>query len=156
MKKTTIQIKHFFGGVYMYLGLLFAMLGVIFLIFDLRVSIALLFISILVFSTVYKLAIVKEKGYYQDYLWLLGIKIGRKRSFKSLDSLILNKFKYKQKLNSRGSSTVIEYDLYKGFIVFDGDNKVFIGESKKRSKIDKRIHELKDAYQLEVIDKSGE
>lgn len=154
MNKTTIPVKHLFGGVYMYLGLLFAMIGVIFFLFEIWVSLVLIFVSILAFTTVQKLSIVKEHGYYHTYTWLLGIKIGRKIPFQSIDYLLINKNTYVQRIRVRGGGSVTEYDMYKGYIVFDHDIKVFIGESKKKSKIEKRMQLLKENYQLELIDKA--
>lgn len=140
----------------MYAGLLCGVLGLPLLIYEPIVAAILIFLFFLVLSTVYKLDIFIEDGVYHDYLWLLGMKKGKKYEFKKIDNLILSKHTYKQRLNSRGSSTVIEYDLYKGFIVFDDDNKVLIGESKRKIKIEKRISKLKKELTVTVLDTTEE
>ena len=78
---------------------------------------------------------------------------------KTFNKLILFSYKWQtldnvEDLDYEKSRMVTEYDMYKGFIVFDRDNKVFIGESKKKSKIEKRMQLLKEHYQLELIDKA--
>ena len=152
MSKVAFKVKHYFDGVYMYLGVLFAMLGLIFMILDVVVALVFLFLTLLVFSTIYKLAIYKDEKIYHDYLWIFGLKKGKKYTFESIDKLVMTKGKYKQRFNSRGSTTVIEYDIYKAYIVFDQDKKILIGESKNAAKVEKQVAKLRDKLGLEVDD----
>lgn len=152
MKKVTVKVKHFFDGVYMYIGLLLAMLGVIFLLFDVIVAGIFFVFSLLVFSTVYKLAVFKDQGYYRNYLWLLGIKKGDKVKFNSIDGLLIDKHKHEHHLSKRKPDAMIEYMLFRGYIIFDGNKKVLVCETKNRSKIEKRISKLRDELGVNVID----
>jgi hypothetical protein len=152
MDKVVVKVRHFFDGVYMYIGLLLAMLGVIFLLFNFVVSLILFFGSLLVFSTVYKLAIFKEAGYYKNYLWLFGFKKGRKIMFKSLDGLMMEKHKHEHHLSKKNPDATIEYTVYSGYLIFDGEKKVSIGDSKNQTKIEKKISKLRDKLGISVLD----
>ena len=152
MAKVSLKIKHFFDGVYMYLGLLLAMIGVIFLLFDIVVSGIFLFLSILVFTTVYKLSIDTKNGFYRKYIWFLGLKKGKKYPFSTINKLILRKRKYEHQLSSKMPNGIVEYEVYKAYIVFDKSNQLLIGESKNRNKIEKRVAKLRDQLSLEVQD----
>ncbi|MDH5366496.1 MAG: hypothetical protein OEW67_05875 [Cyclobacteriaceae bacterium] len=152
MNKISIKVKHYFNGGFVYLGLLFGIIGVIFLVFEPIFFVILIFLSVIIYSTAYKLDIYKDECIYHDYLWFLGMKRGKKYDFNTIDKLIIDRETNKQRLNSRGSSTVIEFDLYKGFVVFDEDIKVQIGESKRKRKIEKRISKLKKELDIPVMD----
>ena len=152
MNKVTIKVKHFFEGVYMYTALLMVMLGVIFLLYDLVVAFLFFFLSLLVFSTVYKLAVFKDEGFYKNYLWFMGIKKGSKVKFKSIDGLMIVQIKHAHHLSKNNPDAVLEYTLFRGYIIFDGHKKVLIGQSKNQAKIEKKISKLRDELGVNVID----
>ena len=152
MDKVTVKVRHFFDGVYMYIGLLLSMLGVIFLLFNYIISLILFFGSLLVFSTVYKLAIFKEAGYYKNYLWIFGIKKGTKIEFYTLDGLMIEKHKHEHHLSKKNPDATVEYTVYSGYLVFDGEKKVSIGDSKNKAKIEKKISKLRDKLDVIVLD----
>lgn len=152
MDKVTVKVRHFFDGVYMYIGLLLAMLGVMFLLFNYIISLILFFGCLLVFSTVYKLSIFKESKYYKSYLWFLGIRKGTRIDFETMDGLVIEKKTYEHRLSKKNPDASIEYTVYSGYLIVDGEKKISIGDSKNKAKIEKKISKLRDKLGISVFD----
>ena len=69
---------------------------------------ACFFLALLVFSTVYKLSVFKDEGYYRKYLWFMGFKKGKKVNFSSIDKLLIMKHHHEHQLSKKNPDAVVE------------------------------------------------
>lgn len=152
MKKQTVSFmtKHYFQGIFMYLGVMLGMISLILIIFQPIVAGGFAFITFLAITTVYRVKIDLNNNTCFEYLWLLGIKKGETYSFNEITQVKMYQNKMTQKLRSRGSSSTIRYTLYTGYLILDGDKKVFVGESKHRDKLLNKLHEIATDLRAEV------
>lgn len=146
--------KHYFHGVYMFVGSLFVMISLMAILYEPIISIILLVLSIIVFTTVYKVRIDLNEKTCFDYIWFLGFKKGEKFTFDEVTRVNMYKNSVSQRLNSRGSSSTFHYTLYKGVIIFDNNRTVYVGESKDKDKMLDKLQGIAVKLHAEVKEAS--
>lgn len=78
----------------------------------------------------------------RKHIKVAGINITKETSkFTKVESLCVRRTKISQRMNSRGSSSVVRYNLYKGFIIADGHARL-ITESKNKDYVVKTMERL--------------
>lgn len=83
-------------------------------------------ISVLCFTTFYKVEINTTEKWFKEYTWVLGLKLGERISYQTLDYLFINVGKVTETTSARIQSTKVTRDEYRGFIKFDGQEKIHI------------------------------
>ena len=73
------------------------------------------------------------------------------QNYTHIESLYINAKKISQKLNSRGSTTTINFTLYQGVAIADG-NKIILTESKEKDKVSEEVTEMARALDLKISD----
>ena len=89
----------------------------------------LLVSSLIVITAKYMLWVDKDQLKYQDYLFIAGAKRGAIQSCESFDSVYLKKVNYSQRLNSRGTSNVVEKEKYQAFLKLGDDSTIDLGSA---------------------------
>ena len=113
-------------------------------------------VGILLFATHYELTLNGNKKYFKRSLYLLGIRIGKRVYFDSIDSCNIVKGKYTD-LHMVGPFGIpSEGELYHAFIKFSDGQLVQIGKNKDRVKLLKKINFFRFDYSVDIIDTEDE
>ncbi|MCV9387175.1 hypothetical protein [Reichenbachiella ulvae] len=70
-------------------------------------------------------------------------------SFDRVEKLELSSTQVSQRVSSRGSSSVIRYELYRAFLI-SGGQRILLGESKKREELLTKLNQLAVIEKVEV------
>ena len=105
-------------------------------------------------STHYRFRIDKEAKTYQDYLWILGFKIGDQKTFDRIDHLYVTSQIKEQVHGSIAIRFNSEVVRYIGYIRFDGQDDVFLAESSLKSTVLKKLQKIADKLDLELDDEA--
>lgn len=73
--------------------------------------------------------------------------------FQSIERLVITSTLVAQRLNSRGSSSVINYTLFQAFLVSEG-TKILLGEGRKKEKLMKHMDRISDIVSVPLHDES--
>jgi hypothetical protein len=93
-------------------------------------------LGLVILTTHYATEIDLSKKVYQDYLFLLGMRLEKEeKRFKHIDRLIVTKGNYSQTLNSRISSRQMDWSDYTGKLITDSDVLDLLTHTDKRSLI---------------------
>jgi hypothetical protein len=85
-----------------------------------------LLLSVVCLTTFYKVDIHVAERWYREYIWVLGIKSGSRISYQTIDYLFINKGRITETTRSHIQSTTISHEEYRGFIKFDGQEKIHL------------------------------
>ena len=83
----------------------------------------------------------------KEFTGILGIELGKKRSHNQLVKLLLKKEKYRQTMNSRGSSTTLRYEVYNAYLVTDKET-ILLTRGKNEKRIARKIKSVADRLGL--------
>jgi hypothetical protein len=112
-------------------------------------------ISILCLTSFYKVEINTSEKWFKEYTWILGIKVGERVPYKTLDYLFINVGKVTETINSRIKTKTKTRDEYRGFIKFDGKEKIHILTNGDYKKLAKDLTELAKTLNTHLIDYSS-
>lgn len=112
-------------------------------------------ISIICLTTYYKVEINTKELWFKEYTWLLGLKIGERMSYKTLDYLFINVGRVTETTSSRIQSTTVQRDEYRGFAKFDGNEKIHILTSGDYTRLAKDMTEIAKNLNTRLIDYSS-
>lgn len=82
--------------------------------------------GVLAITTRYGVEVDFSARQYQEYTWVLGLKIGQRISFDGIKYLFIKDFKITQTFNSRVNSATITKDEYRGYVKFNDQERVHI------------------------------
>ena len=147
----SISTQTYFGDHFYYTGWVLLILGIPIMITNWYVGIIVLLIGILVTTSSYKLVIDLNTKHIEDYLFILGMKRNLLiKEFSQLMKVTVKSSKYSQQLQLRAASTVIEGTMYSAYLVTDTET-LFLGESKSKSRIDRKAQKIAASLGVEFI-----
>lgn len=95
-------------------------------------------ISIICLTTFYKVEVNTVEKWFKEYTWVLGFKIGERVPYRTMDYLFINVGKVTETNRSQIKSATVTRDEYRGFIKFDGKEKIHILTNGSYEKLAKR------------------
>ena len=113
------------------------------------------FISIVCLTTFYKVEVNTSEKWFKEYTWLMGLKMGERVSYKTIDYLFINVGKVTETTGSRIKSTTVTRDEYRGFIKFDGKEKIHILTQGDYKLLAKEMTDLARKFNTHLIDYSS-
>ncbi len=113
-------------------------------------------VGVIIVTTHYGFAIDKEARVYQEYIWLLGWRAGKKVRFHTMHYLLINPAKITRTYNLRVNSTTISELAYNGYVKIDDGEKIHIVGSTNKRVVLKAMEKLKDYLGIRLTDNSGE
>lgn len=148
--KTDFFVNHYFPFHFIVLGIFFILLGMLFILMATWLALLLWILGTIMISTHYRLRIDSEKGFYQSYLWILGMRRGTVKPISKLQYIYINKLRVKS-----GYGFVNRIDIqnkvFRGYIKLDNDFSLFIGQSKDETKLLRKCHRIGNLFSLEII-----
>jgi hypothetical protein len=112
-------------------------------------------ISILSMTSFYKVEINTSEKWFKEYTWVLGLQLGQRVSYQTMDYLFINVGKVAETTSSRAQSTTVTHDEYRGFIKFDGHEKIHILTKSDFQKLAKEMTEIAKKFNTRLIDYSS-
>lgn len=154
MKAIDFKTSGFFSWTIIFLGFVLAFLGLLFVVENPVVGVILLLISLIIFTTHYRLKIDFDNKVFHDYLWILGLKNGDKGKFETIEYLFIKKNKVSQTMSVRVASTTIVKEVYDGYLKFSEQEKIhLITKDSKKDLVDK-LRKISTSLKVKIIDYS--
>jgi hypothetical protein len=112
-------------------------------------------LTILCLTTYYKVEVNAQEKWFNEYVWILGLKNGEPVKYSTLEYLFINRGKVTQTTSSRVQSTTITKDEYRGFIKFDGEEKIHVLTNSNHEKLVREMTKAAQSLQARLFDYSS-
>lgn len=154
MKVIDFKTSGYFPWTIIFLGLVLAFVGFLFVVENPIVGVILLLISLIIFTTHYRLKIDFDNKVFHDYLWILGLKNGDKRKFENIEYLFIKKSKVSQTMYLRVASSTIQKEVYDGYLKFSEKDKIHLVTKDSKKDLIKKLRIMSASLRVKIIDYS--
>ena len=154
MKVIDFKTSGYFSWTLSFAGGLLGAAGLAFVFTNPVVGVILLLISLIVFTTHYRLRIDFDNKVFHDYLWILGLKNGDKGKFENVEYLFIKKSKVSQTMHLRVASSTIQKEVYDGYLKFSEKDKIHLMTKDNKSDLIKKLRVISIALKVKIIDYS--
>lgn len=148
------RLARYFSNQWIFVGFLLLAGGAVLIFKTLVGGVILVLISVVIFTTHYRLAIDLNKKSYYDYVWLLGLKFGDKGIFEKIEYIFIKKNKISQTMNTRVSSTTIRKEVYDGYLKFSEENKIHLVTQDSKQQVVSKLVEIATKLNAKIFDYS--
>lgn len=148
------KTENYFSGTIQFVGIILVMIAVTLIPNILISTVVLLSLSLLLFTSHYRLAVSLADQSYFHYLWILGMKNGDRGKFEKIDCLFIRKAKVSQNMNLRVASSTLRKRVYEGYIRFSEDNKVHLMTRDNKDTLITRLRPIAKQLNVGIIDYS--
>jgi hypothetical protein len=112
-------------------------------------------LMMLALTTRYGVTVHVGEKWFKEYVWVLGLKLGERVKYSTLEYLFIGKGRITQTTSSHIKSTTVTRDEYRGFIKFDTDEKIHILTNGNHEKLVKAMTKAARTFQTRLIDHSS-
>lgn len=154
MSVVDFKTSGYFSWTIIFLGFVLAFVGFLFIIENPVVGVIQLLISLIIFTTHYRLKIDFDNKVFHDYLWILGLKNGDKVKFETIEYLFIKKSKVSQTMSVRVASTTIRKEVYDGYLKFSEQEKIHLITKDSKKDLVKKLREISTSLKVKIIDYS--
>jgi hypothetical protein len=138
MKIVDFKTTNYFQGTAMFFGGVLIFTSILLFASTIITSIILLLISIIIFTTHYRLKIDLDKKVFHEHVWILGIKNGDKENFETIEYLFIKKSSVSQTMRLKVASSTIKKEVYDAYLRFSETQKVhLLTEDNKKNIVEK-------------------
>jgi hypothetical protein len=118
------------------------------------ISIALLLVAVLIFTSYEGTEINPALRTYREYNSILFIKKGKQKKYDSIEKIFINSGTVSQKVYTAHTSTAATFSSieYNAYLKFTEGVKVFLFSEKNKSRLLKRLHEISRSLNTPVVD----
>jgi hypothetical protein len=147
----------FFTGPYfpkgfMLIGGILLPFGILLAFVQAAIGITLIVVG-LITTTHYRLQIDQGKRHYREYVWFLGLKIGKPVSFETIEYFFIKTSRESQTMNSgRIATSTITKLVYDGYLRFSEHDKVHVATKDKRETLVSKITPMSKALNVPIMD----
>ncbi|GCC51763.1 hypothetical protein SanaruYs_19920 [Chryseotalea sanaruensis] len=113
---------------------------------------AILLVCAIIFTTHYRLKIDFEKKEYRDYLWIFGLKDGKKYSFDALAYFFIKTNRVSQTMGLKAANTTVVKEVYDAYLKFSDDEKLHVISSNTKAKILKKLIPVAENLNIKILD----
>jgi hypothetical protein len=146
------RLARYFSNQWIFVGFLLLAGGAVLIFKTLVGGVILVLISVVIFTTHYRLAIDLNKKSYHDYVWLLGLKFGDSGTFEKIEYIFVKKSKFSQTMNTRVSSTTIKKEVYDGYLKFSEENKIHLLTEGSKKQLVKKLSNIATKCGVKIFD----
>lgn len=154
MRVIDMKTSGYFSGPIIFSGILLLFTGLLVIATHGPVGLIMLLISIIIFSTHYRLKVDFDNKVFHDYLWILGIKHGEKGRFDNVEYLFIKRSKVSQTMRLRAVSTTIRKDVYDGYLKFSETNKIHLLTEDDKSELIRKLKIMSEQLNSKIVDYS--
>jgi len=114
-------------------GIIIAGFSIILAFVDYSIGVPILLLGVVVATTHYRFTVDITKKVYSEYIWFLGLRLGKTRlNYEAIEYVFIKSSKESQTMNSRVVSNTITKVVFDGYLKFSEDNKVHIATRSSR------------------------
>lgn len=106
-------------------------------------------------TTQYRVELNINEKWFKEFVWVLGVKHGEPVQYSNLEYLYINKGKVTQTTGSRVQTITVTKDEYRGFIKFDGAEKIHILTNSNHPNITKDMIRVAQSLHVKLFDYSS-
>jgi len=154
MNKIDFRTSRYFPGQVIFLGLLLLIIGVPVFSVSLLGGFVLWFISLVIFTTHYRLRVDMDSKTYHDYLWILGMKRGEKGKFNTIEYLFIKKSMVTETMRLRVATTTIEKEIFDGYLKFSDQDKIHLLTMDSKENLINRMKSMAASLHVRILDYS--
>lgn len=103
-------------------------------------------------TTRYQLEIDFTNKRFKDYVFVMGLKFGPRKSFTAIEYLFIKSGNVSRTYNSKIHSTTITDVEYDGYIKFSEKDKIHLCSSKNRKTVINKLRKLSDHLDIRIFD----
>ena len=144
----------FFSGRIIFVGILLAVFGLFVAMKSMLAGLILFTISVLIFTTHYRLRIDFAKKVYFDYVWFLGLKNGDHGKFDRIEYLFIKKSRVSQKMNHIVISSTIQNEIYDGYLKFSDGEKIHLLTKESKDVLLEKLKMISHKLNTRIVDYS--
>lgn len=154
--KVDFKTQFFFPGGVVFAGVVLIVVAPLVLFSQLAPGLMVLFGGLIIATTHVRVSIDLHQKIYREYIFFLGLRVGKSERFHELDYLFVRKTKVSQRLASRASSATVHSERYEGYLHYDGDVMLHLFSQGKKAKVVDQLNKLSTQLNLRVVDKTGD
>ena len=154
MRVIDFKTSGYFSGTMIFIAILLFFIGLLVVATHGLVGLLIPLISIIIFSTHYRLKIDFDNKVFHDYLWILGIKHGEKGQFDNIEYLFIKRSKVSQTMQLKAASTTIHRDVYDGYLRFSETNKIHLMTEDDKSELIRKLKVISEKLNSKIFDYS--
>lgn len=155
MNKIDFKISGYFSGTIIFLGVFLLVVGLSIFFVSQIGSLILFFISLVIFTTHYGLAVDLDNKVYHDYLWILGFRNGEKGKFNTLEYVFIKKSNVTQTMQLRVASSTIRKEVFDGYLKFSEHHKIHLLTMDSKENLIKKLKNISIRLKVRIIDYSN-
>jgi len=155
MKKVDFKTSPYFSGIFIFLGIFLALVGFATLFSSIIGGVILLTLSLIIFTTHYRLSIDFETKTFHDYVWFLGFKNGEKGNFERVEYVFVKKNVISQKMQLKAANSTIHKEVYDGYLRFSEEEKIHILTKDNKQAVVKKLQEIAEILKVKIVDYSN-
>lgn len=107
---------------------------------------------VLIYTTHYRLHIDLDKKVYRDYLWIMGLKDGKLRTFHTLSYFFIKKNKVSQTMGLKAATSTVVKEVYDAYLKFSDEEKIHVLTANDKNKIITKLHPVSKTLQIDLVD----
>ena len=154
MRIVDFRTSGYFSGTMIFLGVVLIFAGLLLLAANDFVGLVLLILSVPILTTHYRLRIDFDNKSFHDYIWILGIKLGEKGKFETVEYLFIKMSKVSQTMYLESLSTTIRKDVFNGYLKFSADNKIHLMTLDSKDELIQKLRVIAEKLKARIIDYS--
>ena len=154
MNKIDFKTSRYFSGTIIFLGLFLLVVGLPVIFVNIIGGLILCFVSLVIFTTHYRLSIDLDNKIYHDYLWILGLRNGEKGKFNALEYVFIKKSNVTQTMRLRVASSTIRKEVFDGYLKFSEHDKIHLLTMDSKEGLIKNLKSISARLKVRIIDYS--
>jgi hypothetical protein len=154
MKIIDFRTSAYFPGAFIFTAVILLVVAVPVVFMNLIGGLILFLVSLVIFTTHYRISIDLDRKTFHDYLWILGLKNGSRKKFERIEYLLINKSKVSQTMNLRTVSTTVRKEVYDGYLKFSENDKVHLITKDSKEDLVGKLRPISAALNIKVYDYS--
>jgi hypothetical protein len=112
----------------------------------------ILLVSVIILTTHYRVRVDFDNKTYRDYLWILGMKSGDKKSFETIEYIFLKESRESQTMGLRAANTTIHTSVYDAYLKFSEAKKIHLITKNRKEDLIKIIRPIAHNQKTDIID----
>ncbi len=154
MNVIDFKTSAFFSGRIIFVGILLAVFALFVVLKSLLAGLIIFIISVVIFTTHYRLRIDFVKKAYFDYVWFMGLKNGDHGKFGRIDYLFIKKSRVSQKMNHIVISSTIQNEIYDGYLKFSDGEKIHLLTKESKTGLLEKLKVISGKLNTRIVDYS--
>ena len=117
-------------------------------------GLVVLLIGLLIVTAHYRCRIDFDKKIYQDYVWVLGLRAGKKIPFDEIQYIFIKAGQESQTMGLRAANTTLRKSVYDAYLKFAENEKIHLVTRDSRDRLVRQMQPIAEKLQVDIIDYS--